>query len=255
MLKAVLFDLDNTLILFDENRFYQAYISKITMAFSDLIDNDLFQKRLFNASQMLIHNDGKQSNADFFMQQFLNGFEMKRDLIWNRFLDFYKTEYDQFADLVTIPKGIRELFLDLKRLKLKLVIASNPMWPLNIQLKRLSWANVADIHYELITHIENMSFCKPRLDYYMQICKKIKVPPTSCLMVGNDPINDMMVSKLGMHTFLTVDSRRIDGSELALSKALRKGKKLNVPEPDFTGPVSHMIEAVHHLLIRDNIQS
>jgi len=41
----------------------------------------------------------------------------------------------------------------------------------------------------LVTHIENMSFCKPRIEYYLEICWKIDEPPEACLMVGNDPIN------------------------------------------------------------------
>jgi FMN phosphatase YigB (HAD superfamily) len=43
-----------------------------------------------------------------------------------------------------------------------------------------------------------MSHCKPNLEYYREICRILDTEPENCLMVGNDPVNDMVVSKIGM---------------------------------------------------------
>jgi FMN phosphatase YigB (HAD superfamily) len=173
MLKAVFFDVDNTLIYFDELTFYKKYLSQVSRVFADIMPFDLFQKKLLLATQALMDNHGEMSNAEYFMGIFCKGFEAQQEEIWKRFMRFYEREYDQFQTLVSVPKGIRDVFLQLQERNLKLVIASNPMWPLNVQMKRLSWAGLGDLHFDLVTHIENMSFCKPRIEYYKEICLKM----------------------------------------------------------------------------------
>ena len=73
----------------------------------------------------------------------------------------------------------KDVILYIKKLGLKLVIASNPMFPTNVQLARLRWAELEDIQFDLITDAENMTYVKPRLEYYSQICEKINVQPES----------------------------------------------------------------------------
>ncbi len=64
------------------------------------------------------------------------------------------------------------------------MIASNPLWPSIAQNKRLAWAGLGDLDFDLVTHIENMTYCKPRVEYYREICVKIGERPEACLMVG-----------------------------------------------------------------------
>lgn len=248
MLKAILFDLDNTLILFDEKEYFRHYISKITPAFADLMPPEIFPKKLLQATRRLVENNGGKSNADFFMDIFSAGFETKRDDLWQRFMDFYATEYDQFQRLVAVPEGVRDVFTQLIQLNLKIVIASNPMFPLSIQQKRIAWAGIGDLPLALITHIGNMSFCKPRIEYYQQICQKLDVPPEACLMVGDDPVNDMIVSGIGMKTYLTNDSMNHENSALAMSRELRQDISIELPTSDFQGKLSNVPAVVRQLM-------
>jgi len=249
MLKAVLFDLDNTLILFDEQKYFKSYVTQLAAAFADIIPFEKFHHHLIFASQELLKNNGEMSNADYYMNAFTQGLEFSRAELWQRFLNFYATEYDQFQALVTVAPGVAELFRHLAAVGLKVVIASNPMFPLSIQEKRLSWANLENYPFALITHIENMTFCKPRLEYYQQICEIIETDPADCLMVGNDPVNDIIVTRLGMKTFLTVDGRAVDASALALSRKLRHGAPEEAPLPDFQGQLVDVISCVEKLRV------
>jgi FMN phosphatase YigB (HAD superfamily) len=247
MLKAILFDLDNTLIYFDELTFYKKYTAQVSEGFADMIPLDLFQKKLLSAIRTLMDNHGEMSNADYFMTIFCQGFEAKRNEIWKRFMRFYEEEYDQFQTLVSVPQGIREVFLQLWEKNLKLVIASNPVWPLDVQMKRLSWAGLGDLHFDLVTHIENMSYCKPRIEYYQEICLKMNEKPEACLMVGNDPINDMIVATIGMKTFLVMDSPHFDAS-VEISRRIRTDLTSKIPVPDFKGALSEVPHVVDFLL-------
>jgi FMN phosphatase YigB (HAD superfamily) len=200
-----------------------------------------------------MENHGKMSNAEYFMNIFCKGFEGEREEIWGRFMRFYETEYDQFQTLVSVPKGVREVFFRLQDKNLKLVIASNPMWPLDVQMKRLSWAGLGDLHFDLVTHIENMSYCKPRIEYYEEICKKVGERPESCLMVGNDPINDMIVATIGMKTFLILDTLDFDASSLEMSRKIRIDPKKEIPVPDFKGSLLGVPDAVDALLMNSRL--
>jgi len=248
LLKAVLFDLDNTLIRFDEREFFEAYIPRISTVFSDLMPPETLITKLLLSTQMLMNNNGQMPNAEYFMSSFSQGYEGYREEIWKRFIRFYETEFDEFQALVSVTPGVREAFVKLKEMGVKLVIASNPIWPQIIQMKRLAWAGLGDWNFELVTSIENMSYCKPHIEYYMEVCKKINEKPGGCLMVGNDPVNDLVVAKIGMKTFLVTDGSEFDGSELELSKSIRDDTVVESIVPDFKGLLSDVPEAVETLL-------
>lgn len=251
MLKAILFDLDNTLISFDEREFFEAYLPKISRVFLDIMSPEIFLEKLIVSIQALMKNNGEMSNAEYFMNTFTEGYEQYREDIWNRFMKFYETEFDQFQALVSVPPTGREVFVKLKRTGVKLVIASNPIWPLVVQIKRLSWAGIGDLHFDLVTHIENMSYCKPRIEYYQEICRIIAEKPEMCLMVGNDPVNDMIVARIGMKTFLITDGAEIDDSALELSRSIRNDNPIEIPTLDFKGTLSDVPDAVETLLRND----
>jgi FMN phosphatase YigB (HAD superfamily) len=248
LLKAVLFDLDNTLIRFDEREFFEAYIPRISTVFSDMMPLETLITKLLLSTQMLVNNNGQMSNAEYFMSSFSEGYEGYQEEIWKRFIKFYETEFDRFQALVSVTPGVREVFVKLKKTGVKLVIASNPIWPQIVQMKRLSWAGLGDWNFELVTHIENMSYCKPHIEYYLEICQKIDEKPNGCLMVGNDPVNDLVVAKIGMKTFLVTDGSEFDGSELELSKSIRDDTAVELIAPDFTGLLSDVPDAVEALL-------
>ena len=238
MLKAILFDLDNTLILFDEAKFYEEYFRRIETRFADLMPADIFRKRLIRATLALLQNNGEMINFEYFMNAFTEKSANRRDRLWKRFLNFYETEYDKIKVTIRLPDNLYETLNNIVRSGLKLVLASNPIFPLNVQMKRLAWAGLDHFHFDLVTHIENMSFCKPRVEYYLEICRKINESPQACLMVGNDPINDMIAARGGLKTYLTDDSKDSWRVTLEASEDQLKDQIRNIPEPDFKGPLS-----------------
>ncbi len=248
MLKAVLFDLDNTLIHFSESRFAESYLARITPVFADIMPQDKLVERLFLSTQLLMNNNGEMSNADYFMNSFSAGLDVSRDNLWKRFMDFYEAEFDRFRDIVSVPDGVHDVFLKLTDKGMKLVIASNPMWPSIVQMKRLAWAGLGDIEFDLVTDIENMSYCKPRLEYYLEVCRKIEVKPEECLMVGNDPVNDMIVASIGMKTYLVTEGGVVNETAIEMSKKIRSNKTFDIPKPDFEGPLTAVPAAVDSLL-------
>ena len=250
MTKTILFDLDNTLILFDEAKFFKAYIKKVAPIMSDVVSPHVLWQMVLSATKAVLHNDGKLTNKEVFNQTFTRGLEDQTEEIWQRFIKFYRNEFDQLKTLVNVNKGVSEIFSFLSGKKIQIVIASNPFWPSVAMEKRMGWAGLDKNQVHLITHMENMHFCKPRLEYYQEICHKINEKPEDCLMVGDDPVNDMVAKKLGIRTFLATDSRQFKNKLHEISKKIRFGfafKKTEV-HPDYSGPLVKLQEILPALI-------
>ena len=243
-LEAVLFDLDNTLILFDESRYFERYMELLSLEFGDFMAPREFYIKLFDATKDLLDNNGQMLNVEYFKKLFLNSFGPDADSVWERFARFYERDFEELKEFVSLPEGGYDVVHHLKKKGLKLVIATNPILPLSLQKIRIEWAQLGGIEFDLITHIGNMSYCKPQLGYYQEVCRIIKENPNSCIMVGNDPVNDMVVSRLGMATYLTTDSQSVDDSALRLSRKIISdipGEKI---QPDHKGPLSDVPQVI-----------
>ena len=248
MLKAVLFDLDNTLILFEEEKFLGGYYPVLAARFAGIFPDGQFAERLMKATVVLRDNDGSKVNRELFLEAFCDSFNVDRDEVWARFEQFFSLDFDIFKDAVTAAPGAVEVFRRVKERGLKIVVATNPIWPLVVQQKRLGWAGLGDIEVDLVTHIDNMSFCKPQLGYFKQICHLIGVKPGECLMVGDDPANDMVAAKAGMKTYQTTDSRAYSQKPLEISKNVIGNNLDGIPPADFSGPLVDVPRAVDTLL-------
>jgi HAD superfamily hydrolase (TIGR01662 family) len=248
MLKAVLFDLDNTLILFEEEKFLLGYYPVLMARFAGLFPDGQFAERLMKATIVLRDNDGSKINRELFLGVFCDGLKVSREEVWSRFEQFFSLDFDMLKDAVTATPGAEAAFKHVKERGLKIVVATNPIWPLVVQKKRLAWAGLGDIDIDLITHIDNMSYCKPQLGYFRQICQLINVKPEECLMVGDDPANDMVAAKTGMKTYQATDSRAYSQKPLTISKNVIGNDLEGIPPADFSGPLADVPRAIDTLL-------
>ena len=247
MLKAVLLDLDNTLVLFDEPDYYRRFTGELADFFSDLIDPGSFRDRLFGAISALGRNRGRMPNHRFFLHAFTEGTGMSQEDAWRRFMSFYETRYEPFGAVVGVPDGLFEVLAHLAGTGLRRVITSNPFFPVIAQKKRLAWAGIDDTQFDFFTHMENMSYIKPQLDYYRQVCEHIDVRPEECLMVGNDPVNDAAASGIGMRLYLTTDAGAIDYTSLSGDDP--PGAPAGaVYTPDHRGPIAGVVRVIDDLL-------
>jgi FMN phosphatase YigB (HAD superfamily) len=248
MLEAVLLDLDNTLVLYDELEYYHDYFEKVHTAFADLFELDEFKERLVNGTLSLSGSRGEQSNRDQFMAVFARGHLDKQENLWQRFIDFYLNGYRRMAVNVTVPDDLQATLDRLRKTGLKLVIASNPIFPVQAQQVRVGWAKMRPEWFDLFTHIENMHYVKPRREYFLQACDMIGSAPANCLMVGNDPVNDMAAAGAGLRTYRTTDAEVVDYASLTLTDDQRKKGPANIPQPDFEGPFAGVADVVEGLL-------
>lgn len=246
MLKAIFIDLDNTLALFDELVFLDRFFQLLYKRFDDHFTYDDFQNRVVMATLSLGRSNGEKSNRDCFLDTVSVDYEMDQEEFWQRSMLFYENDFDQARPVVKKPKKLHTVLEQLKAMGLKLVLASNPVYPCIAMEKRLGWVDIDPSIFDLITHIENMNFVKPTTKYYRQICTKLDEAPANCLMVGNDPKNDIAAAGIKMKTYLTTDGGTTDYSSLSLKDDPEVRGSESV-KADFNGPLAGVLGAVHKL--------
>jgi len=245
MIKTILFDIDNTLILFNEKIFMSTYLAAVYERFTDMMAREEFIERILTATKAVSKNRGEIPNDQYFLKVFTNGREWSYNEIWERFEKFYDTYFDSLKSIVQPAPGVQDIFSVIRNQNLNVVLASNPLWPEKVQLKRALWAGIDFNNYVFVSHITNMRYCKPDIEFFRHICREINALPEQCLMIGNDEIQDMAAARAGMKTFLVLDGREFN-DEFFLQKD-HEHERADIPKPDFSGSLTDAAEIIKEL--------
>ena len=205
-IKAVLFDLDGTLLPMDQNVFVKDYFTRLISKVAPLgYDPVLLEKAIWQGSAAMVKNDGVHTNEKVFFEAFINtiGEGIRRHL--PVFDEFYRNEFDEVRHVCGHTPAADAIVKLVRSLGLRAVLATNPLFPPAATLARIRWAGLDAEDFELITTYDNSSYCKPNLKYYLSLCERLGLSPEECLMVGNDVGDDMIAGQLGMKTFLLED--------------------------------------------------
>ena len=206
MTKAILFDLDGTLLPMDQEVFVRDYLGRMAAFLAPHgYDPQSLIKAVWVGTGAMVKNDGKALNEDVFWYVFnsILGRDAKQDLAL--FEEFYRTEFQKAKDSCGFNPAAVEAIRQIKDMGYRLILATNPLFPAIATYSRIRWAGLNPEDFELVTTYENSRFCKPNPDYYREILGKIALDGSQCLMVGNDVGEDMVAQKLGMKTFLLTD--------------------------------------------------
>ncbi len=205
-LSTVLFDLDGTLLPMDQDEFTGGYFQLLAAKMAAYGYNPKqLVKDVWAGTEAMIKNNGSQSNEAAFWQVFSGIYGEKAQRDQALFEEFYVNEF-QNAKVYCRPTPKASETVDWCREKgLRLVLATNPLFPAVATESRIRWAGLAPQDFILYTTYENARFCKPNPDYYRDILASLGLAPQECLMVGNDVIEDMTAQDLGMRVFLLTD--------------------------------------------------
>lgn len=206
-IKAVLFDLDGTLLPLDQKQFIAEYFKGLIKALLPLgISPSVLERAIWNGTMAMIKNDGQKSNECVFFDTFEA--ECPTDMVKFKELadNFYQTEYRELSR-ITFPTPLASEAVKLASQKgRKVVLATNPLFPEIAQNTRIRFAGLEPDAFEFVTTYETEIYAKPNPKYYLSIAERLGVLPQECLMVGNDELEDMYAaSSVGMRCFLIDD--------------------------------------------------
>ena len=200
-IRAVLFDLDGTLLDLDIDVLVEPYVKGLAQSVAHLVPPERFVPSLIQATALMRANNSDASNADVFAQSFYPAVGRSRQELEPFFERFYVDEFPKLRPHARRKPEARDAVQAAFDEGLDVVIATNPLFPSVAIRQRLDWAGVADFPYRLVTTYENSYAAKPNLSYYRHILAAIDQPAERCLMVGDEDI-DMVAAHLGCRTFL-----------------------------------------------------
>jgi HAD superfamily hydrolase (TIGR01549 family) len=208
-IKAIFFDLDGTLLPLDQSYFIKHYFKRLAAYAMTLgIDPEKLIDSTIAGSEAMIHNDGSRTNREVFWNTFFDTYGEVIEDIEQKLDNFYSNGYKTLKELTGENSHALDIIKAAHANGRKVVLATNPLFPMKAQLERLSWVGLSEEDFDIVTSYENSNYCKPNPEYYRDICRRIGVKPEECIMLGNDESDDMKGASLaGMECFLITDHR------------------------------------------------
>jgi len=195
VLKAVLLDLDDTLLENPMATFLPAYFQTLTRHAAPLISPDRLISALMAGMRAMETNDGGGlTNEEAFSEVFYPAARRSEDILKPVLIDFYAKVFPGLRSLTRPAPKSRSLVERLFSAGFQVAVATNPVFPLIAIEQRLEWADVpvTDFDYALVTSMENSRALKPHPAYYREILALLGRDAGECLMVGDDWIRDIV---------------------------------------------------------------
>lgn len=206
MIRNVLFDMDGTLLPMDTEKFTELYfraICKVGMGMG--VDSRLLMKGIWTGTEAMIRNDGEKKNEDRFWDAFEQIIGDGSRSLQPVFDKFYEEGFVEAKGGTWCNPKIRTMLDQIKAKGWRMALATNPIFPMTAQTQRITWAGASAEEFEHITAYENSHFCKPNPLYYQEILDQLGMKAEETLMIGNDAVEDVAASKLGIKVFLITD--------------------------------------------------
>jgi len=203
-IKALLLDLDDTLLINDMESFIAPYFKALVGRVQHLCPPGVFVEALSAGTRAMWQNDGgEKTNAEVFHDEFFSRIEQDPALMMPLFDAFYEKDYDALAEYTKVDPDARVLLELASEQGYQLVVATQPIFPLAAIQARLRWAGVGvkEFAYDYIATYDTMSACKPHPCFFQAILTRLERLPGECLMVGDSLDADMPAAQLGIKTF------------------------------------------------------
>ena len=208
MIKAILFDLDGTLLpMSDQDVFIKRYFGLMAQKLAPYgYEPRSLIGAIWQGTAAMTANDGKCTNGEAFWKAFCGILGEKARETETLLEEFYSTDFNLAFDVCGQSTESKRTVDILKEKGFRLALATNPVFPAVATKARMSWVGLSPSDFELYTTYENSRYCKPSGEYYLAIAEQMGVSPEECLMVGNDVSDDLPAEDVGMKVFILTDN-------------------------------------------------
>lgn len=201
-MKAILFDLDGTLLPMDTEKFMKIYASEVTKAFQGFDEAEMIFPQIMKSIGTVVKSREENTNYEKFFLDFENKMPKTRHEYLEVFDKFYETGFLNVKNATSQSEHIIEAVQILKEKGYQLVIATNPIFPMAANRHRIAWAGLNIDDFDHVTSFEKNMHCKPSLEFYGEVLSEAGLKGEDVLMVGNDVQEDMVIKALGAKTYL-----------------------------------------------------
>ena len=209
-LKALLLDLDDTLLGNPMKTFIPAYFRALTEFVTEIQPPERLIEQLLIATRMMDGGDGAgPSNGEIFTESFFAGLGVPREELEPVFERFYAEAFPKLRPLTAMRPAAPKIVEWAGQRGLQVAIATNPVFPRTAIEQRMEWADVGVDRFEFarVTSYENSHATKAQPAYYGEILDALGRRPEECLMVGDNWSWDILnAAKIGIPGFWIADS-------------------------------------------------
>jgi len=206
MLNTILFDLDGTLAPFVQEEFVQVYFKALVRRLVPMgYDAEKLVDALWKGVDAMVGNDGSQTNRQRFWSVFTQKLGIQALALESILDDFYTREFDAVRSVLKEDADRGPLVRGLREKGYTVVLATNPIFPAAAVETRLNWVGLTSADFDWVTTYENSRRSKPDPGYYRDILARVGRRGEQCLMVGNNPVDDMSALEAGLSVYLVTD--------------------------------------------------
>jgi FMN phosphatase YigB (HAD superfamily) len=204
-MRAILFDLDGTLLDIDIDAFLRKYFQALTQALSAVVDNPDDVPRamqgILGATNRMMEPHPGLTNREVFVAAFRESAGIDLEEHREVFDAFYEDVFPGLGTGLGPRQGAHEAWDSALEGGHIVAVATNPIFPARAIEHRLAWAGVDVARAAAVTTYEFMTAAKPHAEYYRQTAEMLELDPSECMMVGDDAVLDMAAADVGMKTF------------------------------------------------------
>jgi FMN phosphatase YigB (HAD superfamily) len=186
---TLLFDLDDTLLDTNMDRFIPAYFKALSTALADKVAPELMLSALMGGTQAMMTNlDPAISLREVFDSIFFPKLGLDRSGLQPAIDQFYDEVFPSLGTLTKpIPAAVTVVDWAFSQ-GYRVAIATNPLFPLKAVQHRLRWAGLPPERYPfaLVTSYETCHFMKESIAYYPEVLAQMGWPDDPVVMIGDD---------------------------------------------------------------------
>lgn len=192
MIKTVIFDFDDT--LYEVNNFLNCKFKKISKYFSKRYN--LNENKVFNRMKTINEKRGPEYKKLFNETMLKFNIKLKKNEL-NEVLNIIHSD-DECITKVKMKKADLKFLKYLKSNKIRIIILTKGSRKKQIsRINKLKLNTLAD----KIIYVEDAGYSKSNLVFFKNLIKKYKINVNECLIVGDNPISDLVCAKiLGIKT-------------------------------------------------------
>lgn len=186
---TLLLDLDDTLLDSNMQDFIPAYFKVLSDTLQDIVPPEIMLPALMGGTRkMMEKKDPERTLQVVFDEYFFRKIDQDRSKIQNSIDLFYDEVFPKLSYLTRQRPDAVEFVKWAFEHEFRVVIATNPLFPLKAIHHRLRWAGLApeNFPYTHVTSYETSHFTKENNAYFTEILGKLGWQDDPVVMVGND---------------------------------------------------------------------
>ena len=201
---TVLFDLDDTLLCTNMDRFLPGYFKLLGKTLNHLGSEERITYQIqFAVEKMVANTDPCKTLKEVFDQHFYEPLGTTEETCKDKLNTFYRNEFPHLKGITQTKPEASDLVAWCQSMGMTMVIATNPLFPRTATHQRIQWAGLNPKNFAFYTTYEDFHFTKPNLTYYAEVLARLGWPEGTSVMIGDSLTLDLLPMKtMGYQTFL-----------------------------------------------------